>query len=281
MQISFLPEDLEQYYGPGYYSFDNEWTSVYKHAFKRTIARHRNMFAVTGSGVPGRLFYAIWPRLPLTCLRNVDLCKGSRILDVGCGAGSVLTALKEAGFENVHGIDPYIENDIRYPNGLRIEKKTIEEVSGVWDLVMFNHSLEHIWDQLATLQKAADLMAPNGACMVRTPTVTSYAWEYYGPAWAQIDAPRHLYIHSRESIARAASKVGLNVIDTVYDSSAFQFWGSEQYRKGVALTSPRSYLLNPRQSAFTRKDIRRYKKESSRLNAAGRGDQAAFFLAKL
>lgn len=280
LQIVAPPADLARYYGADYYSFGSEWIGVYGNPVKRWIARQRNLYAITGAGLTGRILYRFWPRIPLTCLRRIDLRPDSRILDVGCGTGSMLMALKEAGFDHVHGIDPFIEKEIRYPNGLIIEKKPIEAATDAWDLVMFNHSLEHIQDQQGTLALAAGLLVPGGMCMVRIPTVSSYAWEHYGADWAQLDAPRHLYLHSRESLARAARQAGLRVIDQLYDSSSFQFWGSEQYRRDVALTSPNSFQVNPRASLFSRRDISRFSKEAKRLNASGRGDQAAFYLIK-
>ncbi|MHA1195491.1 MAG: hypothetical protein ACTSRH_05160 [Promethearchaeota archaeon] len=47
----------------------------------------------------------------------------SRILDVGCGAGNYLYVLKEIGYKNLLGIDPYLEHNIKYQNGLIIKKK--------------------------------------------------------------------------------------------------------------------------------------------------------------
>jgi hypothetical protein len=43
----------------------------------------------------------------------------------------------------------------------------------------------------------------------------------------QLDCPRHLAIHTSRSMEQAAGLAGLTIAKTVYDSSAFQFWGSE------------------------------------------------------
>ena len=65
-----------------------------------------------------------------------------------------------------------------------------------------------------------------------------------------------------------------------YDSTAFQFWGSEQYQRDLPLLHQSSYFVNPETSAFTAEQIAAYTAEADRLNARGEGDQAAFYLRK-
>jgi len=64
----------------------------------------------------------------------------------------------------------------------------------------------------------------------------------------------------------------------VCDSTAFQFWGSEQYRLGVALVDQRSPAAGGRGHLFTARQMRRWARAARRLNRQGRGDQAAFFI---
>jgi 2-polyprenyl-3-methyl-5-hydroxy-6-metoxy-1,4-benzoquinol methylase len=59
------------------------------------------------------------------------------------------------------GIDPFLEQSIEYENGLRILKKTIREVEGEWDVIMFHHSVEHLPDPLETLQSVTELLSKN------------------------------------------------------------------------------------------------------------------------
>lgn len=69
----------------------------------------------------------------------------SKILDVGCGVGNYLLALKRIGFKNLIGVDPYINKEIT-DGDVKIYKKTINELtdSQKHDFIMFNHSFEHI-----------------------------------------------------------------------------------------------------------------------------------------
>jgi SAM-dependent methyltransferase len=51
-------------------------------------------------------------------------------------------------------------------------------------------------------EAAASLLACKGIIVVRIPAVSSYAWERYGVAWMQLDAPRHFFLHSPKSMTR-------------------------------------------------------------------------------
>jgi len=214
----------------------------------------------------------------LRILSFLSVGKDARILDVGCGSGVFLYSLRELGFKNVLGIDPFITKDIEYKNGLRILKKELSSVIGKWDLVIFKHSLEHIEDQISSLEAARQLLKRAGLCVISIPIVSSEAWERYGVNWVQLDAPRHYYLHSIKSMKLLAAKAGLELRKTVYDSSSFQFWGSEQYMKDVSHCSERSYAMNPEKSMFSKKQILAFEKKAIALNKIGRGDSATFLL---
>ena len=78
-----------------------------------------------------------------------------------------------------------------------------------------------------------------------------------------------------------AEKAGLKLEQVIYDSSEFQYWGSEQYLKDIPLFSANSYLENPSKSIFRKSDIRAYSKKAKELNKNNQGDSCAFFLKKL
>ncbi len=69
--------------------------------------------------------------------------------------------------------------------------------------------------------------------------------------------------------------------EIAYDSTAFQFWGSEQYVRDIPLSDHRSYYVNPDRSIFTEKQMADYAACAAELNAHSRGDQAVFYLRKV
>ncbi len=209
-------------------------------------------------------------------LGDLNLARDARILDVGCGGGTLLDRLARAGFTELTGADPFIEEDGVTPLGIPLLKRFMNEVPGEFDLIMFNHSLEHVPDPVETLKAATERLAPGGVCLARLPTTSSEAWATYGKHWCLIDAPRHTVIPSRRGMELAAKNVGLRVEKTIDDSNSSQFFGSEAYRRGIALPE-----LNGLGAIFRNFGVRQmlgWERRSVSLNRQGRGDQAGFVM---
>ncbi len=277
LQLENVPENLPDYYPEDYYSYSEVGFPT---GIKRWLLAQRDYYAATGKGFLGKLLFLKNPEAKIATLQLTGIEPHSRILDVGCGAGHLLHSLKEAGFCKVQGADPFNEADIDYENGLKVIKQTIHEVSGSWDLIMFHHSFEHVVDQLDTLRSVAQRLRPDGCCLIRVPTVSSWAWQHYRLDWVQLDAPRHLFLHSIKSMAYLAQQAGLQVDNIVYDSFALQFWGSEQYQQDIALHDDRSYAVNPDSSLFSAEQIAEFEQRSQTLNQEHQGDQVCFYLSK-
>ncbi len=282
LQIKDIPKNIQDYYpNKDYYSYHAVKAPK---GIKGILIKRRDRYAATGKCLIGRFMQRLQPHDKLPSLRYTQVTLDSRILDVGCGAGHLLHSMKEAGFKNLLGIDPFNTNNIHYDNGLTIEQKSLHELPSdnekKWDLIMFNHSYEHVFDQHEVLKKAFDLLKPGGICMVRIPTVTSWAWRSYGTDWVQLDAPRHFFLHSLQSMHKLAEQTGFKLEEVLYDSFAFQSWGSIQYQQDIALHDENSYAVNPDKSPFNEADIREFEAHSKELNKAKSGDQAAFYLRK-
>ena len=272
------PADPAPYYPSGYYSLRPRprprrvvrWA---KRLRAEAAARgHDRAARIVGLGAP-EPGWATW-------LEVAGLDRSASVCDVGCGNGDGLLDLRDDGFTDLVGADPFIVETARR-DGILIHRATAEEVPGTYDLVTFNHSFEHVPDPLPTLRHAGDLLAPGGTLMLRTPVAGSWAWREYGPDWVALDAPRHTFIPSVEGLRAAADEAGLEVFATVYDSTELQFWRSEQYQHDIPLLDPASHQVDPRGSSFTRAQIRDWRKRAAELNAAGDGDTIATFLRRV
>ena len=278
LQIEDFPPDMSKYYPDNYYSYQ---TIFYRNKLKKLLTGLRDKYALFGKGFIGKLLHAKYPNLALHCLSLLPVRKDTRILDVGCGGGALLNSMHELRMKNLLGVDPFIAKDIEYESGLTILKKEVRDVEGKWDIVMFHHSFEHIANPAKTLEAVTGLLAPGGYCVIRIPIASSYAWNHYRVNWVQLDAPRHFFLHSVESMNILAAQAELDISRVVYDSTAFQFWGSEQYIKDIPLTDERSYSQAPEKSIFSKREISAFTKRANDLNEAKQGDQAIFYLRNL
>jgi hypothetical protein len=106
----------------------------------------------------------------------------------------------------------------------------------------------------------------------------SAAWDEFGEYWFQLDAPRHVHLHTQASMARLAREAGLRIDQTVHDSGPEQFVISERYRLGLSMVQDPGkppptirYEVSPSQ-------MQAYALRAEMLNRQGRGDQASFYL---
>jgi len=279
LQIEQIPEDLSQAYPSGYCGWFLDPEQVLRGRLRPYAWRLRDRYALFGRGLVGKMLSRRLPAMPaMHALAGAGVSEQTSVLDVGCGSGLFCYALRNAGFRKVLGIDPHIPLSIRYGNGLEVRRQSLDSTRGEWDAVTFIDSFEHIDDPAGALAKAASLMSPGGSCIIRTPVVPNHAWSRYGEHWVQADAPRHLHIQSRRSMGILAEAAGLKVERVVYDSTDFQFWGSEQYMRGIALRDEDSYFVNPRGSRFSDAEIREYRRQAEELNRQELGDNAVFYL---
>ncbi len=220
-----------------------------------------------------RKLYYDWQRLRRDL--GFAMTKHSALLDVGSGSGEFLKALAARGYRNVRGIDPNIPHD-RTVAGVPVLEQTIEDATDAWDIVLFNHSLEHVIDPHATVAAAlARLRDAHGRVIVRIPIVGDL-WRTYGTDWVQLDAPRHTFVPTERGMRSLIERSGGEVEAVVYDSGPFGFWGSEWYRSGRILDDALRSV--PGRLALTIAGHLRYGRRARALNREQRGDQATFMV---
>lgn len=235
MQIAEIPKDLGKYYADDYYSF-----------------QQNEMLQVEGPG-------------------NTDL----RILDVGCGSGGWLLEHAKNGYGNLYGCDPFIEEELRYGERVVIKKCEIGEMEGKFDIIRFGDSFEHIETPLQTLEAVKEKLAENGKCYILIPVFPNAAWETFGVNWFQIDAPRHLFLHSRKSMQDLCKCCGLKIKNVTYDSGASQFIMSYLYEEGFNYWDIRNEKWDA--LMYGKEEMSDYfRKMAQKCNEKGYGDHAIF-----
>lgn len=276
LQIENPLDDLTPFYPKNYYSFRSSTRKM--SLFKRHFTKYRDIYAIeTKSVFLGGLFNLLKPAHSfMNILGHTHINRQSKILDVGSGSGTRLLPLVNAGYDIV-GMDPYIDADI-HNGSLTILKKDIFQIEGQWDLIMLNHVFEHIVNPEPFLKKIHELLSNNGTCLIRIPVIPSYAWEKYGVNWYQIDAPRHVFIHSLKSMQMVMKETGFSIEKVIYDSIPSQFMASELFAKDIASHEGDFRLKNNKY--FSDEHIQSFLQLTKELNEKGRGDQAAFLLKK-
>jgi 2-polyprenyl-3-methyl-5-hydroxy-6-metoxy-1,4-benzoquinol methylase len=182
-------QELARYYPPDYYSYtpeveDPSWLG-------RTI---RRMLGPLETPAPPHA--------------------GARALDLGCGAGNYLTALRRLGWET-WGVEPApaavaaARQAGHHVLAMQLEQATLPPQH--FHLVTMSHVVEHLRSPIAALAQVAQAVAPGGRVLIRTPAADSLPARLLGPDWLPLDAPRRLLIFTARALRQACEQAGLRV----------------------------------------------------------------------
>jgi SAM-dependent methyltransferase len=167
-----------------------------------------------------------------------------RLLDVGCGIGLFLDAMRRRGWEvageEVTAVAARLAGE-RF--GLDVFAGTLEEAAYPdrhFDVVTLWNVIEHLPDPPATLREIGRILLPGGLVVMATPNVDALDARLFGRHWALWEAPRHFNVFSPESLGRLLRQTGFEGVTS--ECVVGTWWGtitSLQYlweeRRRVAL----------------------------------------------
>lgn len=146
--------------------------------------------------------------------RYTSLKGGSRVLDVGCGAGTFLAGLVEKTGASGFGVDfkdlsalPWMDT-VDFHQGTLTEQDFGEQR---FDLITMWHFLEHDYTPLETLTRARDLLAPKGRMIIEVPNLDSVSYRLFQERWPGLQAPQHTMLFDTETLPDMLEKAGLRV----------------------------------------------------------------------
>lgn len=163
-------------------------------------------------------------RLYVECVLKRELAsrgrtKASRLLDLGCGDGTNLLWLAPFA-ERLYGSDYNMLRLARAKarnSGATLFLGDILDfpaVDGAFDIVFFNHAIEHIPDDAAALKTVARILAPGGLVILGTPNEGARWWQWaYKRAPEVLAATDHVHFYTADSIAAKMTAAGLDVIE--------------------------------------------------------------------
>lgn len=225
-----LPEDLAAHYpGGDYYSFRPP-----RPPGARVRERVRCAYGVEEpASQAGRLLGRIG-RDRLT--PGLPPGPPGEILDVGCGSGEFLLALREARWRP-HGIETSERavdaaheaglDDVRAGDLLDARFPT-----GRFDAVRFWHSLEHMPSPRAQLAEARRVLRSGGSLTIGVPNFASLLSRRARERWYYLDVPRHLWHFEPRTLTRLVERCGFRVTRVRSLSGATALLGTIDYLRG-------------------------------------------------
>lgn len=147
------------------------------------------------------------------------------VLEVGASTGAMLDIFKEAGWKT-WGVEPSESSKIAKEKGHRIISSYFEKAklpTNYFDLVVMNHTLEHLDDPVLVLKKIYKILKNNGLLLVDVPNAGGIGSRILKDRWPYRLPEEHKHQFTRESLSRVFREVGLKVIHFESRSGIFEF----------------------------------------------------------
>ncbi|HMU73432.1 MAG TPA: class I SAM-dependent methyltransferase, partial [Ferruginibacter sp.] len=171
----------------------------------------------TKEGIINRLYHLVRKRTLASKKRLVvsaTRTNSGNVLDIGCGTGAFLYAMKAAGW-TITGLEPDPSARAKamelYAVNPQEPGRLFELPAASYAAITMWHVLEHVHELHAYMKRIGELLAPGGKLFIAVPNYTSADANAYKEYWAAWDVPRHLYHFSPGSMERLLSLHGMKL----------------------------------------------------------------------
>lgn len=135
----------------------------------------------------------------------------NRLLDVGCGVGSLLNQAKTHGWETYgteftdRAVQLCKDNEHFMEQGMLDRGKYARDS---FDVVVYSEVIEHINNHREEFREVYSILRPGGLLFVTTPNFDSISRRLLGGRWNVIQYPEHLTYFTPITLARLMDTVG-------------------------------------------------------------------------
>ena len=142
------------------------------------------------------------------------LAKPGRVLEIGCSTGIFLWQLKRIGWD-VKGIEiSKASVAAAKDKGINVitvpfEKAKLDEK---FDLVILNHTLEHLKDPLQVMKKLSEIIKSGGYLYIDLPNFASLSCKILKGNWSMLLPEEHLWHFTQKSLKVLLNKNGLRMV---------------------------------------------------------------------
>lgn len=154
------------------------------------------------------------------------LKKGGRVLDIGSSTGLMLKIFKDVGWE-VQGIEPSPKASVySIKQGIPTLKTTFEKAklkNGYYDVVIFNHVLEHLDNPIKTLEKAQTALKKGGLMVISVPNFGSLSARIYGAEWQYVLPQEHKWHFTCRALSVLLKAHGFRVLQWSARSGIWEY----------------------------------------------------------
>jgi SAM-dependent methyltransferase len=136
--------------------------------------------------------------------------QSGNLLDVGCGAGDILSVATNQGW-NAFGLESSgAAVTLARSKGLSVEEGDFLSLplpSG-FDVIVMSELIEHLTDPASFLRRAFEILRPGGLLYVTTPNGRSLSRWIMGLDWSVISPPEHIQLFNVSCLFKSLRRCG-------------------------------------------------------------------------
>jgi SAM-dependent methyltransferase len=161
--------------------------------------------------------------------------KTNRLLDIGCGAGSLIEAARRAGWD-AEGLE------VSGPAAMHVGSLGFKVFHGdlsqanypadYFDVVTASELVEHLADPFGMLEEVARILRPGGLLWATTPNAGGLSARMLGIGWSIVCPPEHLQLFSIDGIRQMIARAGFQRIRVnSRGCNPFEIWHAVRHGK--------------------------------------------------
>jgi 2-polyprenyl-3-methyl-5-hydroxy-6-metoxy-1,4-benzoquinol methylase len=162
-------------------------------------------------------------------------------LDIGCSVGYLLDEAKRAGFGKTAGVELNRgAAEVARKKGHTIHLEPVETLDigpGKFDVISFNHVLEHMLEFRPFLAKVRELLKPDGIVYCGAPNYDSFMRRLLGKSWYGWGMPDHVWHFDPRTFLSVLEDGGF--ASKIFTRNALYYPYSKSLRKNTKATLAR------------------------------------------
>jgi 2-polyprenyl-3-methyl-5-hydroxy-6-metoxy-1,4-benzoquinol methylase len=168
---------------------------------------------------------------------------GKCVLDVGCGDGTFLKAMRKRGWKTV-GTELNLENNADADLEIFGDLAKVIEKFGAesFDAATMWHTLEHFKNPREVLESAFELLAPKGVLLIAVPDARGFQAKIFGKYWLHLDVPRHLFHFDFNSLELLLTQTGFEIKNHWHQEFEYDLLGWSQSALNTIFDEPNVFF---------------------------------------
>jgi SAM-dependent methyltransferase len=164
-------------------------------------------------------------------LEQLGRARVPRLLDLGCGDGNNLVWLSkyaELNYGSDYNLVRLVRSKAQNPAAQIFAADILDfpSTDDAFDVIFFNHVIEHIPDDRTALASVRRILAPGGLLILGTPNEGAWWWQWaYKRDPQTLAATDHCHFYTAHTIGDKVREAGLGLVETHHMG-----WGPPDWR---------------------------------------------------